>query len=132
MGALPHRCIHAWQARADVLVNIGNRLPLQIPGKLFEYFGAGRGILHLSPREPDESARLVLERKRGWVVRDAPEAVAEQLLQLHVAWRRGELDSGLDLSRDAVIDFSWPGLAGRLEAALEATAGRLSRRTANQ
>lgn len=132
LGPLPHRCVAAWQSRADVLVNFGNRLPLQIPGKLFEYFGMGRSILHLSPGEPDESAKLVRERKRGWVVRDDPDAVKDQLQRLLVAWRLGGLETGLDLTRGAVVDFSWSSLATRLEASLEATLGRFSRRTKAQ
>jgi hypothetical protein len=128
LGPLPHRCIAAWQARADVLVNIGNRLPMQIPGKLFEYFGSGRSVMHLSHGDPDESARLILERRRGWVVQDEPHSIRTQLLELQAAWREGRLESGLDLSREAVLDFSWPSLAGRLDDALAKAVDEYSRR----
>ena len=34
-------------------MNLGNAVSNQIPSKLFEYFGTGKPILHLSPRADD-------------------------------------------------------------------------------
>src|SRR5690606_6021948 len=45
LGFLPHRATLALQRRADVLVNLANDDPVQVPGKFYEYLGAARPIL---------------------------------------------------------------------------------------
>ncbi|GAB3734981.1 hypothetical protein GCM10028862_18420 [Luteimonas pelagia] len=112
-----------WQRGADILLNVGNTMPAQVPGKLFEYFGSQRPVLHLSACDPDESASLVAERRRGWVVPNDPARIRETLLELQARWRDGRLHDGIDLSMDAVDDLSWQalgeGLARSLEQAIE-------------
>src|SRR5690606_32512551 len=44
LGFLPHRQALALQRQADVLVNIANDDPAQIPGKFYEYLGARRPV----------------------------------------------------------------------------------------
>lgn len=39
--------------KADVLVNIGNTVELQVPGKIFEYMSSGKPIVHISKMEAD-------------------------------------------------------------------------------
>lgn len=39
--------------RADVLINIGNSVAYQIPGKIFEYMSFGKPIIHISNMEED-------------------------------------------------------------------------------
>lgn len=40
-------------ARADVLLSLGNGVDNQVPSKIFEYFAAGRPVLHLAKLEND-------------------------------------------------------------------------------
>lgn len=40
---------------ADILVNIGNDNPFQLPSKVFEYIGNGKPILNIARVEPDSS-----------------------------------------------------------------------------
>ena len=40
-------------ARADVLLNLGNAVDNQVPSKLFEYFAAGKPVLHLGKLAQD-------------------------------------------------------------------------------
>ena len=47
-GPLPRSEAEAWLQKADVLVNLGNGVANQVPSKLFEYFAAGKPILHLA------------------------------------------------------------------------------------
>ncbi len=78
---------------ADVLVLIKHVEPRfrgLIPGKLYEYMGAGRPILALVPES--EAADLV--RDLGWgevAPPDDPEAIAAALRRLLAAKRSGRL-----------------------------------------
>ncbi len=51
----------AWQAMcgADVLVNIANSVPYQLPSKLVDYVAAGKPILNVAGRESDPSAQAL-------------------------------------------------------------------------
>ena len=37
----------AWMSKADILVNISNTIPNQMPSKIFEYFSTGKPIINL-------------------------------------------------------------------------------------
>lgn len=123
LGFRPHLEVLALQRRADVLVNVANDNPCQVPGKIYEYLGAGRPILHTGNIvEEDVSAELVRDRRRGWICAGGPEI--ESLLRTLVAGKRaGQPDpAGLDLGPGAVVDFSWRQRTRQLVAIL----GRLA------
>ncbi|WP_460824026.1 glycosyltransferase [Lysobacter olei] len=65
-GFLPHTSALAAQRGCDVLVNIANADPVQVPGKIYEYLGAGRPIVHLRGVAPDATSMLVKELGVGW------------------------------------------------------------------
>lgn len=52
-GPLPREQAEAHLAGADVLLSLGNDLDNQVPSKLFEYFAAGKPVLHLAKRADD-------------------------------------------------------------------------------
>ncbi|MEG3156992.1 glycosyltransferase [Lysobacter zhanggongensis] len=124
---VPRDVVRQWQRGADILVNIGNTMPLQVPGKLFEYFGSGRPVLHLSACEPDESTDLVRVFRRGWTVENAADPIRAKLLELGALWRRGSLHAGLDLSSRSVGEFSWPMIGEQLSDALSEAVERQTR-----
>jgi glycosyltransferase involved in cell wall biosynthesis len=67
LGHLPRGQAMALQRRADALLLITSReLVWELPGKLFEYLGAGRPILALA--EGNEAARVVRETGTGVTV----------------------------------------------------------------
>lgn len=115
LGRLPHAQVRALQRQADVLVNFGNLQDLQVPGKLFEYFGAGRPVLHISQSETDPVTPLVMVRRRGLVARAKVDAVSASLLQLAGLKACGGLQGAFDLDPRAVSDYSWPALAEKLD-----------------
>jgi len=124
LGFMPHVQVLAVQRRADVLVNIANDNPCQVPGKVYEYLGARRPILHTGNIVPDDvSAGLVLERRRGWV--RAGRAEVEALLRSLLSRKGGGVleTPELDLGEASVAEFSWRHQAGRLAATLAALAG---------
>lgn len=52
-GALPRAEAEGYLAGADVLLSLGNGVSNQVPSKLFEYFAAGKPVLHLAKRADD-------------------------------------------------------------------------------
>jgi glycosyltransferase involved in cell wall biosynthesis len=90
---VPHRAAIAAMQAADVLVLIKHLEPRYsglVPGKLYEYMGAGRPILGLVP--DSEAADLI--RDLGWgevVPPDDPEAIAAALQRLLALKRQGRL-----------------------------------------
>jgi len=119
LGARSHDATRALQRRYDVLVNIGNTHAEQTPGKLYEYFGAQRPILHLSSGFVDPSEPLLLRHRRGWTCDNNSAAIAAKLEQLLRRKRGGRLDADLDLGLASVEEFSWRRLGIDLERLLQ-------------
>ncbi len=66
---------------ADVLVIVGNKGPMQVPGKVFVTLASGRPILYLSQRDPDsDPAWHVLRQFPGVVSAPNDEASVRALL----------------------------------------------------
>lgn len=120
LGFLPHRAAIATQREADVLVNLANRDPMQVPGKCYEYLGAGRPILHLGDTPGDAVAALVRERRRGWVAATDAGSIASCLRELVARKDAGTLTRELSLDVEDVAEFGWSRLAARLDALLGA------------
>ncbi len=115
LGFMPHVGVLVLQRQADVLVNIANDNPCQVPGKIYEYLGAGRPILHTGNIvEEDVSASLIRGRRRGWVCGNREDAQA--LLRTLVERKRaGRLDpEEIDLDAQGVAEFGWSRQAQRL------------------
>lgn len=117
-GHMPHENALSLQRRADVVVNIGNRLEAQVPGKLYEYLSSGRPILHLQSHDPDPGARLVERLARGWVVANEDLAIRALLGDLAGRKAEGLLLEGVDVSEQAVEQYRWDRLARKYEGIL--------------
>ncbi len=115
LGFLPHAAALELQRQADVLVNIGNDDPCQVPGKLFEYLGAGRPILHLDDDGMSAAAELIRAYRRGWTCPNRREAIGARLKELLAARREGAMEAGLDLGRGIVGRHDWRALAPQLQ-----------------
>jgi glycosyltransferase involved in cell wall biosynthesis len=111
----------ALQRRADVLVLLTSpTLVWELPGKVFEYFGAGRPILALAAG--NEAARVIEETRSGWVV--PPNDVAAIAARIELL-----LNEGVSLDHDParLAPYVYPAPAEALEAELErAIAARLT------
>jgi len=111
MGFMPHRAALAAQRACDVLVNLANADPVQVPGKIFEYLGAAKPILHLRGAQSDATGQMLSGIQGGWDIaseRVAIEQVLSELLQLKAT---GELGRCI-ARRDQVQAYAWPELAG--------------------
>ncbi|NUS61860.1 MAG: glycosyltransferase [Lysobacter sp.] len=113
LGFVPHRHALALQRGCDVLVNIANDDPVQVPGKLYEYLGADAPILNIGGGD-DAGSQLVLEAGIGWNTPADADAIASRLRELRDAKRR---DGTLARPATGAYDtkqHAWDRLAARL------------------
>jgi len=117
VGMLTRAQSMALQREADVLVLITSpTLVWELPGKVFEYFGAGRPILALA--KDNEAARVVQETATGWTVApDDVEAITAALRRL--------LTDGAELryELDRLAPYLYPAPAEVVEAEIERAIG---------
>ncbi|GAB1408409.1 glycosyltransferase [Thermomonas brevis] len=111
LGFLPHRQVLRLQRDADVLVNIANEDPRQIPGKVYEYLGARRPILHLG--NPQDAISGLLQRTgRGMACANDADAIVRCL---RAAWP-GLRQPLPEDATDEAANHSWQALAARVDA----------------
>ena len=118
LGFVPHAQAVTLQRSADVLVNIANDDPVHVPGKVYEYLGAGRPILHLGDNEEDVAARLVQTHRRGLVSGNGTPAIAESLERLVEIKRAGDWSAHFNLDQSGVEQYQWQSIARRLHGLL--------------
>jgi glycosyltransferase involved in cell wall biosynthesis len=113
VGNLSRAEAMALQRTADVLVLLtSSTLPWELPGKVFEYFGARRPILALAAG--NEAARVIEETGTGWTVSpDDVAAIVSRIEQL--------LDSGAVKPYDdaKLSRYVYPAPAASLELEVE-------------
>lgn len=114
LGELSHADSVALQRSADVLLSIGNSGTTQMPGKLMEYLGSGRPIMHVSAGDSDMSAAFVVEQRCGFVAADDSDELAFLLSDLLLKKRNHSLPLGLKLGEQNYLPFRWDSLAARL------------------
>lgn len=114
LGFLSHGDAVERQSRCDVLVNLANDDPCQVPGKFYEYLGAGRPILHIGDGK-DAAADLLREVPRGWVCQAESGALGVMLRELKAKALAGKLADSLDLSEQAVRNHGWTAIAAHLD-----------------
>lgn len=110
-GRIDHfQCLEL-QRQADLLLNIGNVQAYQLPGKLYEYFGAGKPILHIQTGAPDPGAALIQSLGAGLVVENDVARIRESLAKLIEAWRGGGLNALFSPHHAAIHQHSWENRA---------------------
>jgi len=113
LGHQPHKRAIALQKGADLLVLFGWLKGYQIPGKIFEYFGACRPILCITFDEKDIAGRLIKKYNRGMVVSDNREEIVSAVRKLYRLWRKRRLNEQFWL--EPVKQYSWESRAKNLE-----------------
>ncbi len=110
-GKIDHfQCLEL-QRQADLLLNIGNVQAYQLPGKLYEYFGANKPILHLQTGVPDPSATLIQTLGAGLVIENDVARIRESFIKLTEAWHCGKLNNLFPSRRDTINQHSWESRA---------------------
>ena len=128
LGFVPHLTARALQRQSDVLVNLANDDPVQVPGKFYEYLGAGRPILHLGDCADPVGQRMGALR-RGWICAQEAGTIAGLLAKLVQAKAARKLDDGLQLDLEDVAEHSWQWLGMQLDAIVRAVVARASATT---
>ena len=122
LGFLPHTVALAAQRRCDILVNLANADPVQVPGKIYEYLGAGKPIMHLRGESQDATGVLVTTTCAGWDIASTLENIELALAEAIQIKKQGQLALRAP-RREEVERYSWPSLASRwlsdVEAALQ-------------
>lgn len=119
LGFVPHSDAKRLQKQAHVLVNLANADAMHVPGKLYEYLGAGKPILHVGNNHGDAGADLV--RRCGGVV--CGNEVQEIVNAMGYMRRRysGEEQLAAPVA-SLVASYSWQSLGAELASLLRATA----------
>lgn len=115
-GFVAHSRALDLQRQCDVLVNLSNDDPVQVPGKVYEYLGAGTPVLTVGA-PGDGCARLLLETGAGWCEPDDRDALARRITALAAEKRAGGIVRPPAGGRDP-MQHSWAALAARLDQAL--------------
>ncbi|MDR7531971.1 MAG: glycosyltransferase [Armatimonadota bacterium] len=118
-GVVPYREAVGAMVSADVLLLVhtrglwGEKL---VTSKVFEYLGAGRPILALTP--PGETARIIGRAGAGIVVEPGDVgAIRDAILGLYARWRGGRLDA--PPTRRVADEYSWRRVTARFAAVLD-------------
>lgn len=119
LGPVTHAHALELQRTADVLVDLGNESPEQVPGKFYEYLGAARPILHIGD-DKSEAASELSALRRGWVCAPGEASISRLLRTLVELNARNQLESGLDLGQEAVRGYSWHASAVKMARVLQA------------
>jgi hypothetical protein len=108
------------EKRSHILLLIKHTNPVYngiVPGKLYEYIGARRPILALSPE--GEASDIVRRLGRGEIAsQDDPERIAERIEKMHRKHLEGTLETDYDLT--PVNEYRRDVLTGRLAEFLNA------------
>jgi glycosyltransferase involved in cell wall biosynthesis len=105
LGFVGHKEALALQKNASVLLHVGNANNVQVPGKIYEYIGAGKPILCIRGGVSDLSADLIIRYNKGIVVPADKNAIKEAIAEMHALWQKGVLDRTFALS--PVEEFTW-------------------------
>ena len=119
VGFLPHDKALDLQRMCDALVNIANDDPMQVPGKVYEYLGAGVRVLHVGGGE-DAATELLARSGVGVSEANDAQALSARLSE----WREEKLTTGRRLNCTATPSFdvhaySWQTQADGLIEAIE-------------
>ncbi len=125
LGHLPHGRVLSLQRGADVLVSLGNPSPVQIPGKVFEYLGAGPPILHirssrLAFAEIDPVTGLLEELRAGISADGTVESIVSALRRLVDEKACGCQPEGMEAIIEKRRRYSWQCIGAELEELLSA------------
>ncbi len=105
VGFLDHKEALRLEKSATILLHFGNASAIQIPGKIYEYLGAGKPILCIRGCEEDPIAQMVTSHGFGIAVDNNLQEIKEAVLSLYDSWKNGTLETAFTLGyRD---EYTW-------------------------
>lgn len=112
IGFMPHRAALAAQRDCDVLLNLANADPVQVPGKVFEYLGAGKPILHLRGQQQDATGEILMRMGAGWQMASERALIEQVLLEMKELKAQDQLSHRVADGAQAA-DYAWSALAAK-------------------
>lgn len=97
----------AIQQQADLLLNIGNVQNYQLPGKIYEYLGASKPILHIRTGSDDPGAELIQKLNAGIVADNDPDIIFNKLSLIIDLWKNSRLEKIYHPDLITIANFSW-------------------------
>ena len=89
LGFVDHFDILKVESESDLLIHLSNKSEIQIPGKVYEYFGAARPVLCIYYSPDDHAAKVIKEFDRGVSTDNSPEAIKDAITKMYDEWRAG-------------------------------------------
>ncbi|MCH7760958.1 methyltransferase domain-containing protein, partial [candidate division TA06 bacterium] len=89
LGPIPHTQAISYQKGSTILLLIGDESPLQIPGKTFEYFAAGRPILCVSENPQSLACQYVKQYNRGFISLNKSNEISKTIRNFFSLWKSG-------------------------------------------
>lgn len=121
LGFVNHTDVLEMQRQADVLVNIANEGSVQVPGKVYEYLGARKPILHIGNNFQDGVPEMLSELGAGIACAANADSILLAFARLRGADTQNTSQSVQASSRDA---YSWSALAERYRKTLASVCQR--------
>jgi glycosyltransferase involved in cell wall biosynthesis len=116
VGFVPHQRAISLQKGSSVLLLVGHRGGIQVPGKIYEYIAAQRPILSIKNDEADLASKIVEKLNRGITVQNNPQMIKDSLIHFYNLWKNKNLDRNFNL--EYVDDYSWDRLGNKLHETL--------------
>jgi len=117
LGQVSHARVVSLQKSADLLLLFGWTNGYQLPGKIFEYFGAERPIFSIFYDSRDLAAQMIRRYRRGVSVLNNVKEIERALKKLYDAKTDDQLD--LPFMLDPVEDMTWKHRARALDQVLK-------------
>lgn len=117
LGYQAHQKIIALQKGADALLLFGWLNGYQIPGKIFEYFGARRPILAVKYDNQDIAAKIINQHNCGIVALNRKAEIGNAIKHLYNLKQTGQIEKHFNLC--SLEEYTWQNLASKLEKVIE-------------
>lgn len=113
LGHIGHSEAIELQKDSSVLLFFGNKSKYQLPGKIFEYFGAQKPILAICFNGEDAASKLIRKYNRGLLVENQREPILKGIEELYEIWKIGGLKNRFNLQE--LAGFTWDRQADLME-----------------
>jgi hypothetical protein len=109
LGFIDHFAALKLQRNSDLLIHIGNKSAIQVPGKIYEYMGALRPILCINYDNEESTGKLIKELKCGISCSNEPLAIKHAVETFYSTWQSS--DNTSTITCKDIYCYSWENKA---------------------
>ena len=117
LGRMPHEKALKAQLKSDVLVYLGNKVPYQQSGKIYEYIGSNKPILAIVQNETDDAIKLIEQIKCGLVCRNNETEIFVSIKKILLKLR--EKKDIIRKHNRLKLNYCWDALAEKYKSIIE-------------